>query len=125
MEQRSAEMNARAFAAVTHSAREMSEFMSRKVQVRIKNNRLTEKLGWSVWPVDDALILGKTITVSVNWGHTNIKNTLVLRVWEGDDYRFGNILLNEEEFFDVITQKGDIKLLFKIWKQYSEASGVS
>lgn len=110
------EVSARAFAEVTHIAREMVPLMCQSFKLRIKD----KGLGFSIHEARDAKYLSKWLDVKLDWDAAVRNPNLITFTLLGVDERALpiNFMFTKEEFFKHVTQKGLAPKMFAVWKEY-------
>lgn len=114
-EEKAIEASATSFAAITHTAREFAQVMSQSFEIRIKSGlssyefRMLSICFVTLNKIDVAKLLGKTLTVKVDW--SMIGCNMHLKV-QGSDIL---ILLDEEEVTKYITNIGLAKKMLDMW----------
>ncbi|AHN84683.1 hypothetical protein PV_032 (endogenous virus) [Gutovirus Vc1] len=110
------ENNARMFAAVTNEARLMLPLLMQEFTIRIKSNEESFKhLRMSVGAERAAKLLGKTLTVKVNWGACG-GVTKQSFMWLSIKGAYDNLLLDADDMKAVVTHKGLGHKMFETWK---------
>ena len=106
-EQVAVEKSARSFAAITSEANQLARILQQEFEVRVNAKTFYSSLQPSTV---NALgnLMGKTITVTVDWSYTHIG--MQLNIVNDDGYNF---LVNA----DCFTQKGTIMPMLRPYKQ--------
>lgn len=124
MNQEQVTANAKQFAEVTHSARELTALMQSTAVVRIKNNstsfyHLSEKVLTLPNSRLAAKMLGKEYEVKVKWGACGgvHKQYFCFMGFTDPSLSKTYLVLDEADMKAIFTQKGDAPKLFYLWKE--------
>ncbi|QZI86115.1 hypothetical protein PODOV006v2_p0021 [Vibrio phage 15E36.1] len=110
------ENNARMFATITNEANMMLPLLTQSFDIRIKSNSKSfEHLRCSVGAEKAAKLLGKTLSVKVDWGACGGFDKQSF-MWLRINGTYDILLIDEADLKAVITQKGIASKMFATWK---------